>query len=169
MRSPCFLIAAAVLWIALPIGAASAGQLFVPTGRSTLRALPGVEVLVETIPAALQSAGLTQPSVRMDVAQVLQTGSVVVFPTQAANPSAAKAYLDVRMTLLALPDGSFAVAVQMHLRQTVTSLVAESKIVNAATWENGRLVSVAATDLPRLRDEIREMVEELLADWKAVH
>jgi len=47
--------------------------------------------------------------------------------------------------------------------------VTESKIVNAATWENGRLVSVAATDLPRLRDEIREMVEELLADWKAVH
>ena len=105
----------------------------------------------------------------MDVAQVLQTGSVVVFPTQAANPSAAKAYLDVRLTLLALPGGSYAVAVQMHVRQTVTSLVTESKIVNAATWETGRLVSVAASDLSQVRGEIREMAEEFLADWKAVH
>ena len=157
-----------VLWIALPIGTASAGQLFVPTGSSTLRTLPGVEILVETIPAELQGAGLTQASVRMDVARVLQ-GVVVVFPSQAANPSAAKAYLDVRLTLLALPGGSYAVALQMHVRQTVTSLVTESKIVNAATWETGRLVSLAVTDLPRLRDEIREMAEEFLADWKAVH
>ena len=169
LRSRCRALAAAVLWIALPIGAASAGQLFIPTGGSTLRALPGVEVLVETIPPELQRAGFTQASVRMDVARVLQTGVVVVFPSQAANPSAAKAYLDVRMTVLALRDGSYAVAVQMHVRQTVTSLVTESKIVNAATWETGRLVSVAATDLSQVRDEIREMAEEFLADWKAVH
>jgi hypothetical protein len=168
LRSRRVLIAAVVLWIALPIGAASAGQQFVPTGSSTLRALPGVEVLVETIPAELQRAGLTQASVRVDVARVLQ-GVVVVFPSQAANPSAAKAYLDVRVTLLALPGGSYAVGLQMHVRQTVTSLVTESKIVNAATWETGRLVSLAATDLPQLRDEIREMAEEFLADWKAVH
>jgi len=61
------------------------------------------------------------------------------------------------------------VGLQMHVRQTVTSLVTESKIVNAATWETGRLVSLAATDLTQLRDEIREMAEEFLADWKAVH
>ena len=36
----------------------SAGQLFVPTGGHTLRSLPGVEVIVETIPPALQRAGL---------------------------------------------------------------------------------------------------------------
>ena len=168
LRSHHFAIAAALLSIALPVGAA-AGQLFVPTGGGTLRALPGVEILVETIPAELQRAGFTQGSVRMDVARVLQTGAVAVFPSQAANPSAAKAYLDVRMTVLTLRDGSYAVAVQMHVRQTVTSLVTESKIVNAATWETGRLVGVTAADLPQVRDEIREMAEEFLADWKGAH
>ena len=159
----------AAAWIALPIRAASAGQLFVPTGGGTLRALPGVEVLVETIPAELQRAGFTQASVRAEVMRVLEAGVVAVFPSQAANPSAAKAYLDVRMTLLALRDGSYAVAVQMHVRQTVTSLVTESKIVNAATWETGRLVSMTATELPQVRDEIREMAQEFLADWKGAH
>jgi len=148
---------------------ASAGQRFVPTGGHTLRALPGVEVIVETMPAPLQRAGLTESSVAMQLGALLKAGGVVVFPAQAANPSAGKAYLDVRTTLLALRDGSYAVAVEMHVRQTVASLVTESKIVNAATWETGRLVSVAATDLPRVRDEIREMAEEFLADWKTVH
>ena len=158
-----------MLWIALPSGAASAGQLFVPTGGSTLRALPGVEVLVETIPPELQRVGFTQASVRMDVERVLQTGVVMVFASQVANPSAAKAYLDVRLTVLVLRDGSYAVAVQMHVRQTVASLVTESKIVNAATWETGRLVSVTATDLPQVRDEIREMAAEFVVDWKGAH
>ena len=158
-----------VLWIAWPLGAASAGQLFVPTGGDTLRALPGVEVLVETIPAELQRAGFTQASVRTAVERVLQAGAVVVFPSQAANSSAAKAYLDVRTTLLALRDGSYAVALQMHVRQTVASLVTKSKIVNAATWETGRPVSVTPTDLPQVRDEIREMAEEFVTEWKGAH
>jgi hypothetical protein len=104
----------------------------------------------------------------MDVERVLQTGVVMVF--RRSGQSQRRQGLS-RCAV----DGARAArwqlrgAVQMHVRQTVTSLVTESKIVNAATWENGRLVSVAATDLPRLRDEIREMVEELLADWKAVH
>jgi hypothetical protein len=156
------------LWFAWPIGALS-GQLFVPTGGDTLRALPGVEVIAETVHPDLQRAGLTQVSVRTDVGGWLRAGGVAVFSSQAANPSAGKAYLDVRTTLLSLGDGGYAVAVQMHVRQTVASLVTESRIVNAATWETGRLVSVTATDLPRVRDEIREMVEEFVTDWKAVH
>ena len=155
--------------IAASVVILSAGQLFVPTGGPTLRSLPGVEVIVESIPPALQRAGLTQASVALDVARSLQAGGVVVFPSQLANPSAAKAYLDVRTTLLALPDGSYAIAVQMHVRQTVASLVTESRIVNAATWENGRLVNVTAPDLPRVRDEIQAMTEEFVADWKAAH
>jgi hypothetical protein len=131
--------------------------------------LPGVEVIVETIPAVLQSAGLTPAAVGRDVARWLQAGGVAVFPSQAANPGEAKAFLDVRVTLLALRDGSYAVAVQMHVRQTVASLVTESRIVNAATWETGSLVNVSAKDLPRVRDEIRAMTQDFLTDWKAAH
>jgi hypothetical protein len=155
--------------IASSVVAPSAGQRFVPTGGHTLRSLPGVEVIVETIPVVLQQAGLTQASVARDVARSLQAGGVVVFASQSANPAAAKPYLDVRVTVLALRDGSYAVAVQMHVRQTVASLVTESRIVNAATWEAGSLVNLTASELLRVRDEIRGMSEEFLADWKTAH
>ena len=128
-----------------------------------------MEVIVETIPAELQQAGLTPAAVGRDLARSLQAGGVVVFPSQAANSGAAKAYLDVRVTLLGLRDGSYAVAVQMHLRQTVASLVTESSIVNAATWEAGSLVNVTASDLRLVRGEIQAMTDEFLADWKAAH
>jgi hypothetical protein len=125
--------------IASSVATPSAGQRFVPTGGHTLRA------------------------------RCLQAGSVAVFPSQAANPGEAKAFFDVRVTLLALRDGSDAVAVQMHVRQTVASLVTESRIVNAATWETGSLMNVSASDLPRVRDEIQWMTQEFLADWKSAH
>ena len=162
-------VALAVALIASSVLSSSAGQLFVPTGGHTLRALPGVEIIVETVPVPLQRAGLTQAAVKADLERWLGAGGVTVFPSQPANASAAKAYLDLRTTVLALRDGSYAVAVQMHVRQTVRSLATESSIVNAATWETGRLVNVAQSELPRVRDEIRAMAEEFVADWKGAH
>jgi hypothetical protein len=162
-------VALAIVVVALFVVVSSARQLFVPTGGHTLRTLPGVEVIVETVPVPLQRAGLTQAAVKADLERWLGAGGVTVYQSQPANPSAAKAYLDLRMTVLALRDGSYAVAVQMHVRQTVKSLATESNIVNAATWETGRLVSVAQSELPRVRDEIRGMADEFLADWKSAH
>ncbi len=155
---------------------AQAGQLFVPSGKDTLRALPGVEVIVEGVPAELQRSGLTQISIKADVTRALEAGGVRVYASQAANPSPAKAYLDLRLTALggAQPrnggaPADYAVAVQLHVRQTLASVVTESKVVNAATWDAGTLVSLAASDLLRLRDEIQALVNEFVEDWKAVH
>jgi hypothetical protein len=147
----------------------AAGQLFVPTGGHTLRSLPGVEIILETIPEPLQQAGLTQAAVKADLERWLRAGGVPVYQSQPDNPSAAKAYLDLRTTVLALRDGSYAVAVQMHVRQTVKSLATESSIVNAATWETGRLVNVTLSGPPRVRDEIRGMADEFVAEWKGAH
>ena len=169
MRSRRAILAFAVALTAPSVLVSSAGQLFVPTGGYTLRSLPGVEVIVETIPAPLQRAGLSQAAVKADLERWLGTGGVTVYQSQPANPSAAKAYLDLRTTVLTLRDGSYAVAVQMHVRQTVRSLATESSIVNAATWETGRLVNVVPSDLPRVRDEIRGMAEEFVAEWKGAH
>ena len=167
MRNRWPVLALAFVLVAPSAVVPAARQLFVPTGDHTLRGLPGVEIIVETVPAPLQRAGITQPAVKADIERWLGGGGVTVFPSQPANPSAAKAYLDLRTTVLALRDGSYAVAVQMHVRQTVKSLATESSIVNAATWETGRLVNVAASELPRVRDEIRGMTEEFIADWKS--
>jgi hypothetical protein len=149
---------------------AAAGQLFVPSGKDTLRALPGVEVIVESVPDELDRAGVTPASIRAGVVRGLEAGGIRVYTSQAENPSPAKAYLDVRITLVVLPRrAGYVAAVQMHLRQTLASVVTESKVVNAGSWDAGVLVNLTVSDLPKLRTELQGLVEEFVKDWRAVH
>jgi len=144
-------------------------QPFVATGRDTLRGLPGVEVAVEDVPSELTQPDLATSAVRTAVEQRLRAGGVTVYATQAANPSDAKAYLYVHLNALSLPGQLQAVAIQVHLRQTVRSTVSKAVIVNAMTWEQHTVAAATPADGSQLRDLVLEMVDHFVADWRAVH
>jgi hypothetical protein len=129
-----------------------------------------VEVIVESVPPDLDRAGLTAPSIKAGLVRSLEASGVTVYASQAGNPSPAKAYLEVRITAVVLPrQTGYAAAVQMQLRQTLASLVTESKVVNAVSWDAGVLVNVTVSDVPRLRTELQALLEEFVKDWRAVH
>lgn len=157
--------------LALIIGTTDAhAQMFVPTGSGTLRGLPGVEVIVETLQPELEKGGLSGASIRADVEARLRAGGVTVYASQVANPSPAKAYVYISLTALALPEGwGYAIAVQMHLRQSLRSPVTDSNIVNAMTWDMGDVLGVPASELPRVRSEIQSLVDRFVEDWTRVH
>jgi hypothetical protein len=161
----------AVAVLLLAAGAADAnGQMFVSTGRDTLRGLPGVEVIVEGLEPELERGGLTGAAIRADVERRLRDGGIAVYPSQTANPSLAKAYLYVHINALALPgDAGYAIAVQVHLRQTVRSLVTSSNIVNAMTWDAQNVLGVPTAALPTVRAEVLTFIDQFVQDWAAVH
>jgi hypothetical protein len=146
-----------------------AAQMSVPTGRETLRGLPGVEVLVESIPPELERTGLTTAGLQTDLAQRLKAGDITVYTTQRENPSPAKPYLYVHLNPLELPDGLQAVAIQVHVRQTLQSLVTNSRVVNAMTWDMHTVVAFRPPDVRELKATVLEMVDGFIADWRAVH
>ena len=146
----------------------AAAQMFVPTGRDTLRGLPGVEVAIESLPPGLERAGLGTALVRADVEGRLRGAGLTVYATQTQNPSPAKPYVYVHLNLLELP-GIRAVAVQVHLRQTLRSAVTGSSIVNAMTWDAHDVVGLTTADVGPLRDVVLEMIDRFIADWRAVH
>jgi hypothetical protein len=163
-------LALVALLVASVVAPATAGQLFVPAGRDTLRALPGVEVIVETVPPPLVRAGVAHATVVADVVKALEAGRVPIYASQSVNPSPAKAYLTVRLTALAPSAGAgYPVAIQLQLRQTLASLVTESRVVNAVTWESGTLVSIPASNMALLRQELMASVREFVDDWQAMH
>jgi hypothetical protein len=146
------------------------GQMFVPTGRDTLRGLPGVEVIVENLEPELERHGLTTVGLRTDIEAQLRKGGVTIYPSQTANPSAAKAYLYVEINALALPDDAgYALGLQVHLRQTLRSLVSESNIVNAMTWDAHNVLAAPTSELHAVRGELATLVDEFIADWSWVH
>ena len=161
--------ASILLLLAIPLFSAEvSAQPFVSTGRATLRGLPGVEVAVE-VPTELRATELTATALHNAIEQRLRAGGVTVYATQTANPSAAKAYVYLDLNVLSLPQQLQAVAIQLHLRQTVRSAVSSANIVNAMTWDQHTVVAITSADGAQLRDLILEMVDLFIADWRAVH
>jgi hypothetical protein len=160
---------ATTFWIAAGVTSLS-GQMFVPTGPGTLRGLPGVEIIVERFPPELEMRGLTSALVHADIEARLVKGGITIYPTQTANLSPAKPYLYVSLSALTLPDnGGYALGVQLHLRQTVRSVVTESNIVDAMTWDAHNILAVPTAELPAVRTELLEFVDQFISDWNRVH
>ena len=164
-----FRMSVASLLLVLLSAAGASAQLVVTTGRDTLRGLPGVEIAVEGVPPELSHAELTTTALHTAVEQRLRAGGITVYATQAANPSDAKAYVYVHLNTLPLPGQLLAVAIQVHLRQTVRSTVTSSNIVNAMTWDQHTVAAATAADGAQLRDLVLEMIDQFVADWRAVH
>lgn len=145
-------------------------QQFMPTGRDTLRGLPGVEVLVEPLAPELEQSGLKAAVIRANAEAQLRAGGIAIYSSQTANPSPAKAYLYVHVSGLSVPRQGYALAVQVHLRQTLRSLVTGSAIVNAMSWDQQMLMVVLPGSSMRVVDaELRSLVDRFVQDWRAVH
>jgi hypothetical protein len=162
-------IGAIVALLAVGVSTVSA-QMFVPTGRDTLRALPGVEVVVDDVPPELVRRGLSSAAIRATVTARLHASGVSVYGSQTENPSPAKAYLYVHLNGLELPaQDAVAIALQVQLRQTVRSVVRETQIVNAMTWDAHNVVVVPLTRLDALQAELHSHVDLFIRDWVSVH
>ncbi len=163
---------AGVVAISLILAAASASaQLFVSTGRDTLRSLPGLEVLVEPLQPELESANFSASSLARDVAKQLRAGGVTLYTSQRTNPSDAKPYLYVHINAASTATGrDYGVAVQVQLRQTLASVVTVSRVVNATSWDASDVVMTTDRTLPSdVSEAVRALVARFVDDWAAVH
>ena len=159
----------ALFLVAIGVADANA-QMFIPVGAPTLTALPGVELIVDPVPSDLERHGVTSEAVRADVERRLRGAGIAIYPSQAANPSPAKAYLSVALDALALPgDSGYALSVHVQLRQTLRSPVTNSNIVNAMTWGLHNILAVPDSELPAIRAEIVAFVDQFAEDWASVH
>jgi len=165
----CITIAAPLLLLAGTATHASA-QMFVTTGRDTLRGLPGVEVAIEPFEPELERDGLATAAIRADVVQRLRAAGVTVYASQNENPSEAKPYIYVDVNGVRLGGQNlYAIALQVQVRQTLRSPVTSSNIVDAMTWDARTVLAVPANNLASVRAIIQEYVDHFIQDWKAVH
>ena len=155
---------------ALVLAADARAQQFMPTGRDTLKGLPGIEVLVEPIAPELERVGLTGAAIHANVERSLREHGIAVYSTQVDNPSQAKAYLYVEVSGLSLPGQGYALAVQVEVRQTLRSLVTGSAIVNAMTWDQQMVIVVPpGSTMQPVHAQVQRLVDQFVQDWRAVH
>ena len=158
-----------MVFLTLLLAIDAQAQQFLSTGRDTLRGLPGVEVLVEPLAPELEQSGLRGSVIRANAEAQLRAGGIQVYSAQTDNPSPAKAYLYVHVSGLSLQRQGFALAVQVHLRQTLRSLVTGSAIVNAMSWDQQMVMVVPPGSSMRVVEvEVRSLVDQFVQDWRAV-
>ena len=146
------------------------GQMFTTSGASTLRELPGIEVVVDSLQPELEVGGLNSGVIKIDIEQRLQKAGIVVYPSQAANPSAAKPYLYVTVNAVALPHSTdYVLGVRLQVRQMLRSPVTDSHIVDATTWDMQNLYVAPADELQSMRAEVVTFVDQFVEDWTRVH
>ena len=165
----CITIAAPLL---LLMGHArpACAQMFITTGKDTLRDLPGVEIAIEPLDADFERNGLRQAAIRSDIAQRLRAAGVTVYASQNDNPSLAKPYVYVDVTGVRLAvQNVYAGALQVQVRQTLRSPVTSSNIVDATTWEARTVLIVPGGGLSSVQATIREYVDHFIEDWRAAH
>jgi hypothetical protein len=152
------------------VSCVASAQMFVTTGRDTLRSLPGIEVVVDQIPAEIEQAGVTAAGLKADIERRLRAGGVTMYASQEANPSMAKPYLYVHLNALEIPGQALTViAVQVQLRQTVRALATSSNIVDAMTWDSHTVVGFPAKEMREVVTEVGGHVDRFITDWKSVH
>jgi hypothetical protein len=159
----------AFLGILLTTTQAASAQQFMPTGRDTLKQLPGIELLVEPMEPEFERAGLTTNAIGRAVDARLRAAKIAVYSSQSENPSIAKPYLYVQVSGVAVGQQGFALALQVQLRQTVRSPVTNSNIVNAMTWDRQTVVFAQPNEVTAVIPEIESLVAAFIKDWSAVH
>jgi hypothetical protein len=146
----------------------AAAQMFVTTGRDTLRSLPGVEVIVDVVPPELERAGVTAASLKGALTKRLGAAGITIYASQKDNPSPARPYLYVHLNALEIPkDDLCIVAVLVQVRQTVRSVVTSSSIVDAMTWDSHTVVGIPVKELGRIGEVIDEHADRFIRDWQA--
>jgi hypothetical protein len=167
-RTATVISISALCLIAMLFAADARAQLFVPSGKDTLRALPGLEVLVEPLEPGLARSGMSAGTIAANVTEQLRASGITIYPTQEQNPSPAKAYLYVQVSGFPLQRQGYVIAVQTHLRQSVRSLATESTIVNAMTWDRAiALFAPAASPAAAVQREVQRLVADFVRDWTA--
>jgi hypothetical protein len=170
MARPNPVLAAALVAALLALsGTPAAAQMFTPTGRGTLRGLPGVEVVVEPLPPELEASGLTADALRLDVTRRLAAAGIAVYASQGENGSPAQPYLYVHLNALSIPEGRLAVALLVQVRQAVDSVVGPARIVDAVTWDAHNVLALPPGDPGGLHRELELYVDQFIDDWRAVH
>jgi len=133
--------------------------------RESLKGLRTVRVVVERIEPAAERQGLSSASVQTDVELKLRQAGIAV-------ESSARAWIYVNVNVL-VPSQQYAplaYCVQLDLHQSAALTRNPQIVVTAVTWQGtGAVGIVPVGQLSRVRESVRDMVEQFINDWLAVN
>jgi hypothetical protein len=166
MKTPVSMVVAFFLLIFNPAFAqGDEGQ--IKQRLESLRGLPGVMVSGPRIDPRLEQAGLAPEAVRQDVEQRLRLADVPMLGKEEGATQSAQPHIMVVVFAHAANPSFFAYTIMMQLKQNVR--LESGMEMPVPTWQIASIGMVGSSDLQPLRENLRGLVDRLVADWRSVN
>jgi hypothetical protein len=160
-------VAAAVLAVmgAAPVRA----QGDTPMSRATLKGLPGVEVIVETLADDLEKDGVREADIRSDVLAALQAAGVRVLTEAQSHDTGAAPFLYVSVSSQKRDDSGL-VAYEAHIEVHQVVTLASGAKAFAMTWgSTGEVGSAYASSIQQIRARVKAEMAQFVEAWSSVN
>ena len=168
---PWRVVLALMVGLAPPVLAAD--YQFYQLARKTLTGFTALEVVVEEMNPDPELQGLTQSTLRTDVELKLRQAGIRVLTQTEALGALVKSDvpgLHLAVGTRPLEKGNYAFGIQLELLQTVL-LERDRNIISVApTWEAPIMFgTIGAKNLPKLREYVRDMVDQFINAYLAAN
>jgi hypothetical protein len=140
-----------------------------PMSQATLKGLPGVEVIVESLSEDVERDGLHEADIRADVVSALRQAGIRMLTETESRATAAAPFLYVSVSTERRPDiALYAYGTHVELHQVVR--LASGAPAFAMTWSAvGEVGSVYATSIQQIRARTKEGVTQFVNAWLSVN
>jgi hypothetical protein len=158
-----------VLLLATTVGATLRAQ---AVEANSLRGIREIEVTIEPLATSAEEAGLHRADIQTDVELKLRLAGIKVLTNGEWLQGPGSPYLyvnaNVRLNQPAAP-GLAIFSISLQLKQLVTLTRDVSIMASATTWDTEAAGSVGRTNLQKIRDGIRDLVDEFINAYLSVN
>jgi hypothetical protein len=140
-----------------------------PMSRATLKGLPGVEVIVESLGAEAERDGLHEADIHADAVAALRQAGIRILTETESRTFASAPFLYISVSLERRADialYAYETHVEVHQNVRLTS----GAPAFALTWDaTGEVGSVYASSIGDLRGRLKEEVGQFINAWRDVN
>lgn len=136
--------------------------------RETLRALPGVWVVVEQVGPELAHAGVTQSALQHDTEEKIRAAGLPLLSQEECWRTPGMPWLYLTVAVSKATDTIYAATIAVSLYQEVQLLRPPALKTFGVTWDAGVHVGTVTTEeLASVRQRVGALVDQFVADYQA--
>jgi hypothetical protein len=162
-----YVLIVALMVLNLDISAARAGRV---EDRESLRRLPGVEVIVENFLSEEEAAGFSRDGIRTGVELVLQSNGIRILSASERLQTSSAPFLYVKVNPLKNSSaGTYCLAIEVELHQTVSLLNRPEQQMSARTWNRVQVAIIGEQITGRVTEAVEPLIKQFANDFLTVN
>jgi len=137
--------------------------------RESLKALPGVFIVVDDLESTVEKAGLTKADIQSQVEQELRLAGIPILSREQWVTTPGGPYLHVNAFVLSSNESVWPFFIEVSSMQRVILERSSVNIFFAPTWSVATVGSVGSNKLGQIKDIVKDYVDQFAKAYRTVN